>query len=757
MRRLISENMIRIAGIVLFLVVAAFFASAAGFTGKRDKILINEVCTSNLSVIHDKNNKYPDWIELYNPEDHDISLDGWSISNSGKKLRKYVFPDVTISANGYLLLFADGTKTEIEEDPDAPFSFKNYIMTGRGSVSEVDTTEIHLPFTLTSKGERIYLSDKSRSLVDTVEIPAMKYNASWGRTKDGGNEMGEMIPSPGSSNDSAEETNEATLAEPVFSKKSGFYDDDFELSITSMEGSEIRYTLDGSVPTKNSELYRGPILINDRSDEENLYAGIEDISVDFLPYANSESHLPEDPVDKCTVVRAVVFDESGNYSEIATASYFVGFQDKSAYDDYGIISLVTDPDNLFGYDNGIYVVGKTGGDYFKEQVTLSSDALKYVSENPDVPLDGTVSICGITLNDWTPSNYTERGPEWERETDVAVFGADDRSLIMEQTVGLRIKGNRTRNNAQKSFNLFARSAYGQDTFKVPFLDGDEGERSITLYTGANDERTKTKDRLVSRLTKDLEFGTIEYGPIYYVFLNGEYWGAYEAAERQNAEYIAKHYGVRSDDVVMVKNGALSEGTADDEKLYNDLKHYLYTYGDDFADDKVYEDFAEIVDIDSMIDYYAARIYIESGADWPGSNIAFWRSRTVTDSPYSDGKWRFLMFDNNLNMLQSSVSKNMIEFASSGGDMFASCMQNEGFRRAFSKRMKELMDTVYEPSNVKSVINDISEMTERAAVNSEKRWYGSDADEGYFKKRMDEILGFFNERQVWMNKFLEELP
>ena len=756
MRRLISENMIRIAGIVLFLVVAAFFASAAGFTGERDKILINEVCSSNLSVIQDKNEKYPDWIELYNPEDHDISLEGWSISNSGKKLRKYVFPDVTISANGYLLLFADGTKSKNEEDPDASFSLKNYIMTGRGSISLVDTTEIHLPFTLTSKGERLYLSDRSRSLVDTVEIPEMKYNASWGRNTDGGNEMIEMIPSPGSSNDGAEKTDETTLAEPVFSKKSGFYDNAFELSITSMEGSEIRYTLDGSVPTETSELYTGPILISDRSKDENLYAGIKDISVDFLSYAKSEWQLPDKPVDKCTVVRAVVFDESGKYSKIATASYFVGFQDRSAYDDHGIISLVTDPDNLFSHDNGIYVVGKTGEDYFKKQVSLSSDAMKYISENPEVPLDGTVSICGITLNDWTPSNYTERGPEWERETEVSVFGSEDRVLIMEQTVGLRIKGNRTRNNAQKSFNLFARSAYGQDTFKVPFLDGDEGERSITLYTGANDERTKTKDRIVSELTKNLEFGTIEYGPIYYVFLNGEYWGAYEVAERQNAEYIAKHYGVKADDVVMVKNGALAEGTAEDQELYNDLKHYLYTYGDDFADDNVYEGFKKIVDIDSMIDYYAARIYIESGADWPGSNVAFWRSREVTDLPYEDGKWRFLMFDNNLNMLQSSVSKNMIDIVSSSGDMFASCMQNEGFRRKFAKRMKEIMATVYEPSNVKSVIDGISEMTENAAINSEKRWYGSNADEGYFRKRMNEILGFFNERQTWMNRFLEEL-
>ncbi|SKB87162.1 Lamin Tail Domain [Lachnospiraceae bacterium] len=756
MRKVISENRIRIAGIALFLVVAAFCMSSAGLIGEKDVILINEVCSSNLSVIADENGKYPGWIELYNPGDHDISLEGWSISNSGKKLRKYVFPDVTIPADGYLVVYADKTEVKEKNDPDAPFSIKEYIMTGRGSVVTEDVTEIHLPFSLSGDGERLYLSGKSKEIVDSVKVSSLDYNTSWGRIYDGVDQFSVLDPTPGYSNNKAESVTEKKLTPPVFSAKSGFYDEPFELSLTAMEGKEIRYTTDGSVPTEDSELYSGPIYIKDRSDEENLYAGRTDTSVDFLPYGEAQWDLPDSPVDKCTVIRAAVFDDSGNSSKTVTVSYFVGFDEKHDYDGCGIISLVTDPDNLFDHEKGIYVVGKTGEDYFKEQVSLSSDAVKYLEENPDTPLDGSVSICGITLNDWTPSNYTNRGPEWERETEVAVFSADTRKLLMEQTAGLRIKGNRTRNYAQKSFNLFARKIYGRDTFAVPFLDGDKGESSITLYTGANDERTKTKDRIVSELTNELDFGTIKYGPLYHVFLDGEYWGVYEAAERQNAEYIEKHYGVKKDDVVMVKNGMMSEGLAEDEELYNDLKHYLYTYGDKFADDEVYRRFTEMVDIDSMIDYYAARIYIESGADWPASNIAFWRSREVTGSPYEDGKWRFLMFDNNLNMLGSSVSKNMIEFASSGGDMFASCMQNESFRNAFAERMTSIMGTVYDPSETERVIEEVSEMTAKAAVSSEKRWYGKNADETYFERRMKEISDFFIERPKWISEFLEKM-
>lgn len=39
--------------------------------------------------------------------------------------------------------------------------------------------------------------------------------------------------------------------------------------------------------------------------------------------------------------------------------YFGGFSEKSAYDNCAILSIVTDSEILFDYDDGIYVMGKT--------------------------------------------------------------------------------------------------------------------------------------------------------------------------------------------------------------------------------------------------------------------------------------------------------------------------------------------------------------------------------------------------------------
>ena len=47
-----------------------------------------------------------------------------------------------------------------------------------------------------------------------------------------------------------------------------------------------------------------------------------------------------------------------------------------------------------------------------------------------------------------------------------------------------------------------------------------------------------------------------------------------------------------------------------------------------------------MDVDQYIDYQAAEIYM-ANADWPSSNIKFWRSST------GDNRWRWVVFDTDL--------------------------------------------------------------------------------------------------------------
>jgi hypothetical protein len=77
---------------------------------------INEVMTSNLTTVVLRDGTAPDWIELHNPTDRDIDLEGWTISDDPAVPDKHTLPaGLRVRAGGFLLLYADD---DIEDGPD---------------------------------------------------------------------------------------------------------------------------------------------------------------------------------------------------------------------------------------------------------------------------------------------------------------------------------------------------------------------------------------------------------------------------------------------------------------------------------------------------------------------------------------------------------------------------------------------------------------------------------------------------------------
>lgn len=71
-------------------------------------IRINEVCSRNLSLISDEDGDFEDWIEIYNQDTVAVSLKGYYLSDDNNEPEMWAFPDITIQANEYLLVFASG-------------------------------------------------------------------------------------------------------------------------------------------------------------------------------------------------------------------------------------------------------------------------------------------------------------------------------------------------------------------------------------------------------------------------------------------------------------------------------------------------------------------------------------------------------------------------------------------------------------------------------------------------------------------------
>tara|TARA_B100000787_G_C16196725_1_gene301450 strand:+ start:186 stop:3650 length:3465 start_codon:yes stop_codon:yes gene_type:complete len=68
-------------------------------------VRINEMVSSN-SVYIDEDGDTPDWLELHNYGTQEVSLDGWFLSDDEDDLTKWTFPNITLSPDGYLMLWA---------------------------------------------------------------------------------------------------------------------------------------------------------------------------------------------------------------------------------------------------------------------------------------------------------------------------------------------------------------------------------------------------------------------------------------------------------------------------------------------------------------------------------------------------------------------------------------------------------------------------------------------------------------------------
>jgi len=528
------------------------------------------------------------------------------------------------------------------------------------------------------------------------------------------------------------------VPELVFSHESGFYDKPFILTIESKNGT-IFYTLDGSVPTaENGYVYDDGITIQNASQNDNLYCVRNDLStgfyhelIDQYSFSSPGYVTPDYLVDKCTVIRAVLAYNDGTYSDIKTASYFVGLNDEDSLDNMSVVSIVTEPDGLFGYEDGIYVTGKRFDDYCRLKIS-----------DP---------------NEWTArywwhwdANYRITGRESEREADIQFFDKE-KKLLLSQKCGIRIHGQGSRGRYPKSFNLYAREEYdGNEDFLYPFFAKDYFVDKMTLTQGGDDELAKIKDSLMAELSDGLDYGVMDYKPCV-MFLDGEYWGVYWLTEKYDDDYIHQHYNVDSNNVVIIKNDLLEEGDEDDFALYTEYVDFCLN--SDMTLDENYYKFCEYVDVDSFCDYYASMIYLGRNSDWPNSNIALWRTRKKGDDSYSDGRWRYLAFDVNSNGMDSELAEvDTIAQAIQSSPMFANLMQNKELRNRLLDKLVWLSEHNYQYDVIDKKISFFKSITDKPMMENIHRFYG-EGKYYLYENEVEDTQCFFKKRGQFISNLV----
>jgi hypothetical protein len=482
----------------------------------------------------------------------------------------------------------------------------------------------------------------------------------------------------------------------AFSKQSGFYDTDFFLEIKG--NGEIYYTLDGSIPTKKSNRYTKPIHITDASDLKNTNSMNEDVSI-YFDNINDDIGIdrtyksPEYLIDKCNIVRAISFLENGKKTQVISASYFVGFKNKVEYENIGIISLITDPKNLFDKKNGIYVLGKN-----------------YPSS----------------------ANFNLRGMISERIAYIDVFN-EKRDLILQKNIGIRIHGNSTRKQYPKSLNFYFRKEYDQkNNFYGTIIDEKYNPKELTLLYPVTDT-SRIKDFLIMSLYKSKNVATMKFKP-YLLFLNGEYWGFYYLTEKYGKDYISNHYKIKKKKyIVMTKTG---------EEYFDKFEKVLSFINDnDFDKKQNYDYLCNMIDIDSFVEYLSLLIYTNY-EDVLSNNCGVWKLIGNTDkNQYC--KWHFMLYD------MDSICRYTTE-----DDVVLKLIKDDRFKKKFYNALMKLSTRDLSPERVNEFIDENGSYIKKYVINDYKRFYGIDKNEGndIFEESINEIISFFDNRSNEILKY-----
>jgi hypothetical protein len=503
---------------------------------------------------------------------------------------------------------------------------KGYLLIWASNRDTIIGDFIHTNFALNGSGEFIGLSSPTQIFIDSITFGPQTADRSFGRKPDGSsNWMIFISPTPGYSNDSL---STLPLPSPTFSYSSGIYSSPFTLTLSHpISNAQIYYTLDGSHPSTNSILYTSPILI-----------------------------------DSNRVVRAIAYLPNRPQSKIATRSYFI-----SPAGNLPILSIVTDPQNLYSPDSGIYI------------------------------------------------HYDSTGDNWERFSTVEFFernGVDKFSI----DCGLRIHGGFTRAKAKKSFRANFRRIYGNSVLNYKLFKDFNADvfDEVVFKAGSNDMSrlsprwTLIRDQLISNLWMRYK-GLISHGFYAIVYLNGSPFGIYNIREHIDSIYLKQHLGIKYPE--LRENWTQKLGSS-----ANWDSIWSFIYNQPQLDSVQFKFVEDRVDIKNYIDYFAFQIYC-GNFDWPHNNLLFGRDAL-------GGKWNWIMWDVDQTFAVYDFGPyNTIEWALRDTvrtdllyydypDLVEATrfprrlFSNTKFRESFISRFTDLLNTAFQPQNVLPIYDSL---------------------------------------------------
>ena len=522
--------------------------------------------------------------------------------------------------------------------------------------------------------------------------------------------------------------------EIISSHKSGYYVEPFKLVLNANNKNAIRYTLDGSSPTNQSEIFQNELLITGMESYDSL-SFINSTIPDSI--ANFGWRRPIGIRDKATILKYAAFQNNILKTEIKTLSFFNDNQihqtlfSNSSKDKVLIKSNIEVIDSLFINDS-INVMK-----YKLPVISISTDQENLYSNKNGIFIAGD----NFKTSEIHSGNYFKRGMDFEREVYFQYFTKYG-ELEFELNLGMRIHGGITRRNPQKSLKFYARSKYGKEEVKLPFLSKVGVNRFILeSMQESGGGQALIEDVVAQEIVKEIGLEQQNFQAVI-VFINGEYWGLHTIRDKLDENYLAYKFNLHKDsfDIIDGDNRTGYEIIHGNNLEYIDLLSFIKE--NDMNLDVHYNFINSKIDIDNFINYYSVEIFF-ANYDWPIHNIKIWKKKTK-------GLWRFLLYDldggfkgyngdHTLDMFSRLSNEEDCGTCGNSPDatlLFRSLMKNDKFNQKFIARYNEIIKIYMNTDRTLAIVDSITEIYHTNMQDHINRWRYPWSKKGHWKRDIE---------------------
>lgn len=721
-----------------------------------DKIKISELMVKNDATLLDSDGEFSDWFELVNTSDSPVSLAGWRVSD-GEDKSGWSFPDVTIDADGYLLVFA--------------------------SSKESAGTELHASFSL-SEDETLYLYAPENYLADSAPNVSTMADHSSVRRADGSFEDC-IWPTPGYSNDAegyelfcAAHTassplviNEVMVYNDSYNRQpDGEYYDWVELKNVSEEpimlaeyylsddkdnpmlwrlperyldpGALLVVHCSGNSDLSTSDTVHSNFSLNSTSERLYLtsaaqqrvtdYVWLHDIFKDWTVgrmdgqsgffYLSSPSPWSGNRGNAYRYIsdQPVSLGEDGIYNDVTSVSVELEGSGRIFYTTDGSrpdesSAEYTEPITL-DKTTVIRAINVQDGAAPSRAITLSY----IINENHTLPV--------LSLSTDSPSTfsgiYYNTRKYYEIPANISYF-EDGSSFNID--CGLKMKGWTSLENPKKSMDVSFRGCYGDDMLDYDIFGSDVTEfSSLSIRAGQDYPLAIIRNELFQELCLEMGDNVPTQNSKYCIlYLNGSYYGIYCLKEDFSKQYYASHNGVKKDDVTMLKSPV-----ALNSEVYQEV--FQFCRDNDMSLDENYDHICSVLDIDNVVDWFLIEGYT-ANSDVNG-NMRYFK---LNDG----GKWQIAFYD--LDWTFNYASNCFTNITDSNREVQVSqlinrLLTNARFREQLLSRYSELVSTTLSNEHVLAKIDELQALLEPEVPRERDQW-GSDVDGWHY--RLDELRSF----------------